>query len=63
MGSLLIYIFRNRRVLLLPFSFIAVVGMLASVVMLVSCDGHGVGLIAGVLAALILPNPGHDIPQ
>jgi len=55
MGSLLIYIIRNRRVLLLPFTFIASAGLLSSVVMLVSRDGHGVGLIVGALVASMLP--------
>lgn len=55
MGSLLIYVIRNRKVLLLPFAFIASAGLLASVVMLVSRDGHGVGLIVGALVASFLP--------
>jgi len=55
MGSLLIYIIRNRRVLLPPFVFIACAGLLPSIVMLVSRDGHGVGLIVGALLASILP--------
>ncbi|HZF30601.1 MAG TPA: rhomboid family intramembrane serine protease [Gammaproteobacteria bacterium] len=55
MGSLLIYIVRNRKALLLPFVFIAGTGLLCSVLMLVSRDGHGVGLVVGALLASILP--------
>jgi membrane associated rhomboid family serine protease len=55
MGSVLVYIMRNRRVLLLPFAFIAGAGLLTSVVMLMSRDGHGVGLIVGAAVASILP--------
>jgi membrane associated rhomboid family serine protease len=58
MGSVLVYIMRNRRVLLLPFAFIAGAGLLTSVVMLMSRDGHGVGLIAGAAVASILPMAG-----
>jgi len=55
MGSVLIYVIRNRRVLLLPFTFIASTGVLASAVMILSRDGHGVGLIVGALTASLLP--------
>ena len=58
MGSLLIYIIRNRDLLLLPFAFIAGAGLLSSVAMIMSRDGHGVGLIAGALAAMMLPHEG-----
>jgi hypothetical protein len=33
MGSLIVYIIRNRKVLLLPFAFIAGAGLLSAVVM------------------------------
>ena len=46
-GSLLIYIIRNRNMLLLPFPFIASAGLLAGVLMLAFRDGHGVGLLVG----------------
>jgi membrane associated rhomboid family serine protease len=49
MGSLLIYIIRNRNMLLLPFAFIAGIGLLSSVAMLISRGGHGVGIIIGAL--------------
>jgi rhomboid protease GluP len=58
MGSVLVYIMRNRRVLLLPFAFIAGAGLLSSVVMLMSRDGHGVGLVVGAAVASILPLAG-----
>jgi rhomboid protease GluP len=54
MGSLLIYVIRNRKVLLLPFAFIAGAGLLAAVAMLLARDGHGVGLIVGALIASML---------
>jgi len=38
-----------------PFVFIAGTGLLCSVPMLVSRDGHGVGLVVGALLASILP--------
>src|SRR5690606_18869061 len=55
MGSLLVYIIRNRSELLLPFAFIASAGLLSSVVMLMSKDGHGVGLVVGASVASMLP--------
>jgi len=55
MGSLLFYIVRNRKALLMPFAFIASAGLLASLVMLLSRDGHGAGLMVGALVASILP--------
>lgn len=55
MGSLLVYILRHRKELLLPFVGIASAGLLSSVVMLLSADGHGVGLVAGGLVASLLP--------
>jgi membrane associated rhomboid family serine protease len=54
MGSLLVYVVRNRKELLLPFVFIAGLGLLSSVVMLISRDGHGVGLLVGASAASML---------
>jgi membrane associated rhomboid family serine protease len=53
-GALLIYIIRNRSALLLPFAFIAGAGLLSSFVMLLSRDGHGVGLVVGALVASFL---------
>jgi membrane associated rhomboid family serine protease len=47
MGSLLVYIIRNRNVLLLPFVFIASAGLLSSIAMLISRDGHAIGLMVG----------------
>ena len=55
MGSLFIYIIRNRKMLLLPFVFIAVAGLSSSAVMLISQDGHRAGLICGSLVAAWLP--------
>jgi membrane associated rhomboid family serine protease len=54
MGSLLVYVVRNRNVLLLPFTAIAVAGLLASIVMILARDGHGVGLVVGALVASFL---------
>jgi hypothetical protein len=48
----------NREVLLLPFAFIASAGLVSSAVMLMSRDGHGVGLLVGALVASILPSAG-----
>ena len=58
MGSLLVYIIRHRRALLLPFAFIASAGLLSAAVMLASRDGHGVGLVVGASIASMLPLPG-----
>jgi membrane associated rhomboid family serine protease len=55
MGSLLIYVIRNRKLLLLPFAFFASAGFLSAVVMILSRDGHGIGLVIGGLVASILP--------
>ena len=55
MGSLLIYIFRNRRALLFPFLLLASAGFLAAAVMVWVRDGHGVGLFVGALVSLVLP--------
>jgi membrane associated rhomboid family serine protease len=55
MGSLFFYILRNRKMLLTPFAFIASLGLLSSVVMVLSRDGHGVGLIVGASVASMLP--------
>src|SRR5262245_33610255 len=55
MGSLLVYVIRNRKELLLPFVFIACAGLAASMVMLLSADGHGVGLVVGAAVASMLP--------
>jgi membrane associated rhomboid family serine protease len=57
-GSLLIYIILNRNHLRLPFAFIAGAGLFSSIGMLMSRDGHGVGLIVGALIASILPLDG-----
>lgn len=54
-GALLVYIIRNRKELLLPFVYIASAGLLSSVVMLISRDGHGVGLVVGASVASMLP--------
>src|SRR5689334_10621039 len=54
MGSLLIYIVMNRARLLTPFQFIAHLGLLAAVFMIVLRDGDGVGLIIGVAVASLL---------
>ena len=58
MGSLLVFIILHRKELLLPFLFIAGAGLLSSVVMILSRDGHGAGLIIGALAASALPAAG-----
>ena len=58
MGSLLIYIIRNRNVLLPAFLHIAGAGLLLSVVMVMSRDGHGIGLIVGTLVGSMLPLTG-----
>lgn len=59
MGSLLIYVLRNRKSLLLPFSFIAGTGLIFSpTIMILSRDGHGVGLFVGALVASVLPSAG-----
>lgn len=55
MGALLVYIVRRRKELLLPFVCIASVGLLSSVVMLMSHDGHGVGLVVGATVASLIP--------
>jgi membrane associated rhomboid family serine protease len=55
MGSLLVCVIRNRQEFLLPFVFIASVGLAASIVMLLSADGHGVGLVVGGAVASLLP--------
>ena len=54
MGSLLIYIILNRARLLRPFQFIAHLGLLAAVVLIVLRDGHGVGLVIGAAVASLL---------
>jgi len=54
MGSLLIYIVMNRGRLLRPFQFIAHLGLLAAVCMIVLHDGHGVGLVIGAAVASIM---------
>ena len=58
MGSVLIYVIRNRKELLLPFAFIAGAGLLSGIVMLMSRDGHGVGLAVGASIASMLPSAG-----
>jgi membrane associated rhomboid family serine protease len=58
MGSVLIYVIRNRRELLLPFAFIAGAGLLSALVMLLSRDGHGAGLVVGATIASMLPVTG-----
>lgn len=58
MGSVLIYVVRNRKELLLPFAFIAAAGLLSAIVMLMSRDGHGVGLVVGASIGSILPLAG-----
>jgi membrane associated rhomboid family serine protease len=58
MGCLLACILRNRRALLAPFAVIASVGLLAAVFMTAVHDGHGVGLLVGAAAGLILPLAG-----
>ena len=55
MGALLVYILRNRQLLLMPFVWIASAGLLASLVMILSRDGHGAGLVVGALVASMLP--------
>ena len=55
MGSLLVYIIRKRKVLLIPFSFIASLGLFSSIIMLISRDGHGIGLIVGAAISWHLP--------
>lgn len=55
MGSLLVYIIRNRKELLLPFAFIASAGLLTCIVMLLSRDGHGVGMMVGASVGSMLP--------
>ncbi|MBX5462692.1 MAG: rhomboid family intramembrane serine protease [Steroidobacteraceae bacterium] len=55
MGGLLVYIIRNRKELLMPFAFIAGAGLLTCIVMLLSRDGHGVGMMVGATIASVLP--------
>ncbi|MGH8218366.1 MAG: rhomboid family intramembrane serine protease [Steroidobacteraceae bacterium] len=55
MGGLLIYVIRNRKMVLLPFTFIAGGGLLAALFMISVRDGHGVGLLIGASIASILP--------
>jgi len=50
-GSLFVYVIRNRQALLPAFAFIAGAGLLCSIVMLISRDGHGVGLVVGAAVA------------
>lgn len=54
MGGLLIYIILNRARLQPPFQFIAHLGLLAAVIMVVLRDGHGVGLLIGAAVASLL---------
>jgi rhomboid protease GluP len=54
MGSLLLYVVMNRARLRRPFQFIAHLGLLAAVFMMVLRDGNGVGLIVGAALASLL---------
>jgi membrane associated rhomboid family serine protease len=54
MGSLLIYVILNRARLLRPFQFIAHLGLLAAVVLIVLRDARGVSLVIGAAVAALM---------
>jgi membrane associated rhomboid family serine protease len=65
MGALLAYVVRNRArpMVRAPFVAIACVALGTAVVTMLSHDGHGVGVLVGALASLLLrPSPIGDGP-
>ena len=54
-GALFLFLLRERRQALLPFTVLPVVGLVAGVVLAFAKDGHGAGMLIGAAISAMLP--------